>query len=608
MSAETKLILTPALSPSKLSLLSLIAAYCAVLLPSRQNPPLLATIVEFINLVSSKDQQDNGDSNRVIILPTLDDLLLHLSNAIKQHSIYKLKLSKDLILKDIELIESVLLNSLWSIENLDDLHEFITKSKSLLIEDNSRNRKKLYLSSNKNSKILTKSSFLGKFVNNIIISFEYLEFDKTMYLWKSFKEYRLNCNKNFTERILESQSYDNKIEKLILSTLPNQQYKPDLLIISQIDLSNLLDYQIHLLEAYGTPTPPNLTKILSLMTQLESGTLPSIYYIKYLECLKNGDYEASFENLHRYFDYMMSNKQKILYHYALLSLATLHASFGSDEEAIRSIEEAILVARENKDLNCLNYLLTWVFNFIKDKPHLSLANSTNTDNSSNSMDFEGDYSDNIKILNFLKIKTKEHKNYQLQSIYYQFKAFQQIVDGDDLNKILENLLLSNYLSLNYGNMSISNNESDEFLTTFIKNCQLQSSLWLRLGELPLSEVYLDIALDLCSLKHNIFEEVSIMIRKSYLEFYKKNYEKSFKIINSLESKVLNNNNALFKIWESRRLVLIIRYYLITDNDRKNFVNCNLILNKLKRQVEDLNDLELKMEVQSLEKMSDRLGS
>jgi anaphase-promoting complex subunit 5 len=64
----------------------------------------------------------------------------------------------------------------------------------------------------------------------------------------------------------------------------------------------------------------------------------------------------------------MQTRERTFYQYALLSLAVLQADFGCNAEAIAAIREAISSARENKDMECLNYSLSWLYHFGKAHP------------------------------------------------------------------------------------------------------------------------------------------------------------------------------------------------------------------------------------------------
>lgn len=88
----------------------------------------------------------------------------------------------------------------------------------------------------------------------------------------------------------------------------------------------------------------------------------------FLDAWKAGDYPTSFDSLHRYFDYTMHHKDRTFYQYALLNLAILQADFGCFSEAVVAMQETISTARENNDMGCLNYSLSWLYHFGQEHP------------------------------------------------------------------------------------------------------------------------------------------------------------------------------------------------------------------------------------------------
>ena len=64
----------------------------------------------------------------------------------------------------------------------------------------------------------------------------------------------------------------------------------------------------------------------------------------------------------------MHNRDRTFYQYALLNLAILQADFGCFSEAVTAMQETISTARENNDLACLNYSLSWLYHFGKAHP------------------------------------------------------------------------------------------------------------------------------------------------------------------------------------------------------------------------------------------------
>ena len=64
----------------------------------------------------------------------------------------------------------------------------------------------------------------------------------------------------------------------------------------------------------------------------------------------------------------MHNRDRTFYQYALLNLAILQADFGCFTEALDAMHETISTARENKDMECLNFGLSWLYHFGKAHP------------------------------------------------------------------------------------------------------------------------------------------------------------------------------------------------------------------------------------------------
>ena len=106
---------------------------------------------------------------------------------------------------------------------------------------------------------------------------------------------------------------------------------------------------------------------LSTMLSSKASTPTLGHYLKFLDSWREGDYASAFDNLHRYFDHTKTH-DRASYQYALLNLAILHADFGCHQEAIPAMREAIATARENEDLACLNFCMSWLYHFSKAFP------------------------------------------------------------------------------------------------------------------------------------------------------------------------------------------------------------------------------------------------
>lgn len=525
----TRVVLTPSFAPYKIVLLALVAAYCAGILPKKTHRPLLATVVKYI-----EGPAGQLDTRTSVNIPTLDEILASIKEScLKADSVNGPEYAKD--------IELRLLHALWSLKALDSLHTFISRSNSIVVPNLKEGKKKMEQMEIEAAPhyLLTSSSFLGKFVSNCASAFIALEFDQTEQLWISFVNFRKSSKsswvRNHSHQMLDVNDFfgtptsgdDFSWLTPVFKALPLNEVnsKETIELVSQEDLTKLIDHQVHIFETYGTETSPELRNTLTLMTQAETGKIPAIHYISYLQCLRDADYEGAFNSLHRYFDYMMSNQRAVFYHYALLCLATLHAAFDCDGEAIRAIEEAISVARENKDFACLNFVLSWLFNFLKDRPELT----------------HNFYVSSAQLLQFLKSNAGETSS-SLHSTAYQSEAMQIMLEGGSISSALESLTKAAYISLN----------DDYTLVSFISYCALASALWFRVGNFELSQLYCDISLESST---SISQKISIMIRKASIEFSSGNIENAFKILE--EQKVLVVSDLrLSKELVSHKLLLL----------------------------------------------------
>lgn len=598
-SSQTRLIVSSILAPYKVLLLALVAAYCLGILPKKSNASLLALMVKII------EQHPLVDDEPISVdIPVLELLEMIRKAVMGNYDNNSQKNSEDnkQIADEFDTIQSRLLNAIWSMKNLDDLHQFITKSNSLLV-NTAAEGKELLADFPKDillKKLLTKRSFLGKFVLSCIKDLESLEFKETQNFWHCFVEYRQPSLKLFqsynksnnnafgsslTTFVGKSDDNDNhnfgedpQLNLLIQRIKKNTFFADipgvsplssleNLKVVSGIDLQRAVSKQIRLLESFGTPTTDSLRETLELVAKQGNNVFPSSYYLMYLESINTGDYEGAFKYLHGYFDYMMSNSSQSYYQYALLSLATLHAKFNSNQQALEAIKEAILVARENNDNGCLNYLLSWLFNFLKNRPELK-------------HDF---FESNEQLLGFLKNKTNTQNSdnidnmteTDLNSKAYEMEATQIILDGGPLSKILEAIIKSEYLALNddYDNGS------------FIINCLLQSSLWSRTGVCELAELFVSIAMDASKSQHNIG---NINYRLAWLEYENGEMSRVKNIIEGSDT----TNEMMDQTTEVIRSALAVKK-LIHGND---LAGAKYQLLKLKEEQKLRSDIDIRNEI------------
>lgn len=93
-----------------------------------------------------------------------------------------------------------------------------------------------------------------------------------------------------------------------------------------------------------------------------------VHYLRYLNCLSNGDYPAAIDSLHRYFDYSAGKGALSItgtssgattgrFQAGLLALGSMHARFGHTSQALQALNEAVGIAQQNNDDSCLTHAL-----------------------------------------------------------------------------------------------------------------------------------------------------------------------------------------------------------------------------------------------------------
>ena len=132
----------------------------------------------------------------------------------------------------------------------------------------------------------------------------------------------------------------------------------------------------------------------------------------------------------------MHNRDRAFYQYALLNLALLHADFECYTEALSAIEETIAVARENNDLSCLNYSLSWLYHF--GKAHPSIARRIQD---------RGLLGPDRETLAFLKAKARDTQMWSLLSTALLSEAKMILIQGGSAAQAFENCLKASHINM-----------------------------------------------------------------------------------------------------------------------------------------------------------------
>ncbi|KAI9819380.1 MAG: anaphase promoting complex subunit 5 [Phylliscum demangeonii] len=448
------------LSPSKITLLTLLSLYVDSLVPVHATVPILSFIIDQLvpqEAPSSNYHSISPSKPRTFILP-----IEQFQNACADHASAVTGRT----------IWDLLLRRLWHIDSLERLHEFFEKMGNMLALTREELRAEAAEGAPRppsNRILFSRASPVGGFVRRAQLEFVRYQFHNVVALWKSFIAYRQSTWPAWKKRNQSASrlSFDTNLDDPVpQDRLARAMYggEPEQLdlgatAVSTEDLERLLEFQVDEMQKLGNRITDEIKSQLRLM--LESNiTLPSLsHYVKFLDTWRAGDYPSSFEHLHRYFDYTMQNRDRTFYQYALLNLAILQADFHCHAEAVAAMQETICAARENKDMGCLNFSLSWLYHFGKAHP---------TDfggvekRSTMSIEREG--------LAFLRAKAREAGMWSLWSTSILSEAKLILANGESVAEAFENILKSSHINVVKG---MTNVLGAQML--------LQSSIWTRLG-------------------------------------------------------------------------------------------------------------------------------
>lgn len=564
MVSKRKIIVSEELSPYNIALVLLIRIYISNLLPVKKG--ILYFLVQHLE---GKPLQHNTELLAAPDLSNLCDAILQLNSS--RYSCQEAKRLRN----SRESAVFMLLDLAWSIDTGEEMYRQISDVYALLLDPTS-----ITCDGSVNA---SPRSVVGRFVQKLVVTARLLHFDETILLFQTFclfRESSLQLYESLKKQGHQKyhqittkavalgpsigryhdikSSYDTKEKEaekekdadlfrmleqqldFCQSSYSNQ--KQDIIItpITKAYLEALIDSQIQLLEKYGTLTPPELRSIMeqiatphfgfSSVHNTRSTPYPSYHYFRYLTNLHEGNYLGAFDSLHQYFDYMVSQGSKYFYHFALIARASLHQCFGEDQKALDSIEEAISVARENRDNSTLTYILSWLFDFMKEKPDL-WVNQTSFQNNNE-----------LQLLEFLTKKSPS-VSLLLAAVSFCFNTENLMAKGESSTKIYESLFKALYVSVN------------DVPTSFVKCCDLASLVWDRLGAPYLSDLYVDIGLSHSSEFVLRRDSLNLKMRKQLALFKREDPDKAINELKSILKDYIANITQHKKL---QKLLLVLQ--------------------------------------------------
>ncbi|KAF2034414.1 hypothetical protein EK21DRAFT_85454 [Setomelanomma holmii] len=499
------------LTAQKISLLVLVRLYCSSTLPSSSTIPILSFILS--HTLSPSASSARGRRATSLVAPQQDstfsidafeDVLQSHSSSMPGRTLL------DLFLKH-----------MWEMNSFHALHELMDSLGELLSApapaDNPEEAAQDRI-------CLSKTSPLGAFVRRARLEFTRLQFDDAMKLWSSFIKYRAPTAQ-WTKRLagLASSGVDqvaaemglrpgDGLYEIAYGHLEEQEEEGEEL--STDDLDRILDFQLDRLQRFGDRVPDSMKSQLHSMVTSAGLVHRQAHLVQFFDAWKAGDYTSSFDNLHRYYDYAMQTREKIHYQYALLHMAILQADFGCFGEAIAAITETIATARENQDMTCLSFSLSWLNHMAKAYPkQMKVAGY---------MSMLGSERD---ALTFLKAKARDTKMYNLLSATLLNESKLSLANGDSIPRAFEYMYQSSHLNIKE---NISNHGSQMLL---------QSTLYSRLGLPNIANVHCELLLDCYGDSCPVDERIRAIGRRAFILCQSGRYNEAISALESVDPSV-----------------------------------------------------------------------
>lgn len=544
---ESEIVIVKFLTPYKVSIIATILLYCDGIVPPRNKMKLMCRLVNFI------DPQQSATSSIQPEIQLLDRDLRQLESFMASlHS----------RVPGLSLFD-FLIDFLFRMTSLDSLHTFMGRINEYLVRDDPEKEETEeglpVMGQIGGNAVLRQSSLLGSFCKRCFLAFDSLSFDAVLHLWEyieTFREpYRAHWEKihkrmealkmdglelttfgvdGLREEILSRERAadesddggddDGDSPDFLKSLIPKP---PPVHCIAAENLETLLEFQISVFERYGGTLPDEIRYVLQSMIATNKPLPTSAHYVQYLDAFRDKDYEAAFDHLHRFYDYTMNSRGRTHYQYALFTLATLQAEFGFYSEAMEAVDEAITVARENKDNHCLNYILSWLYSFLQShrdcKPPASLSSLE-------------------QISQFLRIRAKE-TSFSLYSLSYQSEVEQLVPSGGSLTQAFESLIKSKYIN------AISNSAFAAGNLSLVA-----SGLWMRCGSAALAHLALDLYSWIPERKLNALLTIEMGVRKAKLYFLQGRLPECFDLLRSLKH-IAHGSQWHQQLWHPKFLML-----------------------------------------------------
>ncbi|KAB5547055.1 anaphase-promoting complex protein [Coniochaeta sp. 2T2.1] len=366
------------LNPAKICLLALIELYCEDAVGDEATLPVLEFITS--NILPNNNELEPSDpsekSDRAIDIVSSIRVF---ETALRPYDAGAGMPGRS--------VWDIFLQRLWTIDSLHVLHSFLNARHALLApskEDIRAGYEDMLPRGTAITMRLSPGSPFAAFVSKSAFEYTRLRFQEMCALWKQFVIYRQPSaaymrrrNRSFNrlsfDNVLLSNEGDwggentTRVAEVVYQDMVTGGKKAAI-PVTMDDLERLLEFQIDQMQKFGVRIPKKIGKKFRQFLD-DAVIVPTFrHYLSFLDAWRRGDYTASLEYMHSYFDNTVLDPKTPYHPYAMLNMAICNAEFGCFSEAVTSILQCVTTARENKDTQCLNYALNWLYHFTQAHP------------------------------------------------------------------------------------------------------------------------------------------------------------------------------------------------------------------------------------------------
>ena len=238
--------------------------------------------------------------------------------------------------------------------------------------------------------LVMRPSVLGVFIRRINVNFEALSFSDVSHLFHNLEQYINNGMDSLKHIELLVQTYNRErdlscLDESVVGGQPAPKTENSDLLHSRRQAEFYIAKQVELMQ--NAECHADSTEEVERMADqiLKSNPdLSQVFFLKYLNSLRNNEYSAALDNLVMAFNVethpgsggfipgtgclITQEVNPILkpeevnkgFRYAALNLVSLHSRFGHGESAKSALREAISMAQSANDRACLQHALGWL--------------------------------------------------------------------------------------------------------------------------------------------------------------------------------------------------------------------------------------------------------